>query len=82
MQEHEPFITLKGNKEGFPYHMSCRLLNSSKTNIGKISKILIDEIDSAVLSSIKISYQKNTFPVLDGLGKPRTNKLHHLYVLM
>ena len=62
--------------------MSHRLLNSSKTNIVKINKILIDEIDSAVLSSIKTSYQKNTFPVLHGLGKPRTNKLHHLYVLM
>ena len=82
MQEHEPFIILKDHKKGFPYHMSHRLLNSSKTNIVKINKILIDEIDSAVLSSIKISYQKNTFPVLHGLGKPRTNKLHHLYVLM
>ena len=30
MQEHEPFITLKDHKKGFPYHMSHRLLNSSK----------------------------------------------------
>ena len=41
MQENETFITIKDHKEGFPLCLSCRLLNPSKTNIGKISKILI-----------------------------------------
>ena len=36
MQENEAFITTKNHKEGFPHQVSCRLLNPSKTNIGKI----------------------------------------------
>ena len=48
MQENEAFITIKDCKEGFPHHASCRLLNLSKTNIGRISKVLLDKINSAV----------------------------------
>ena len=44
MQENEAFITIKNHKEGFPHHVSCRLLNPSKTNIGKIGKVLLHKI--------------------------------------
>ena len=55
MQENEAFITIKDHKEGFPHRVSCRLLNPSKTNIGKISKVLLDKITSAILSDTKIN---------------------------
>ena len=60
MQENEAFITIKDNKEGFHQRVSCRLLNPSKTNIGKISKVLLDKINSAVLSDTKINQWKST----------------------
>ena len=53
MQENEAFITIKDHKEGFPHRVSCRLLNPSKTNIGRISEVLLDKISSAVLSGTK-----------------------------
>ena len=55
MQENEAFITIKDHKEGSPHYVSCRLLNPSKMNIGKISKILLDKINLAVPFSTKIN---------------------------
>ena len=55
MQENEAFITIKDHKEGFFHYVSCRLLNPSKMNIGKISKILLDKINLAVPFSTKIN---------------------------
>ena len=64
MQQNEAFITTKDHKEGFPHHVSCRLLNTSENNIGRISKVLLDKINSAVLSSTKINQWKNTSSVI------------------
>ena len=69
MQENEVSITIKDYEEGFPYHVSCRLLNPSKTNIGKISKVLLDNINSDVLSSSKISQWKNASSVITWFEK-------------
>ena len=70
MQENEAIITIKDHNEGFPHHMSCRLLNPSKTIIGKISKVLSDTINLAVLSSTKKKYQwKNTSSVITWFEK-------------
>ena len=38
MQETEAFLTIKDHKEGFPHTLSFRLINPSKSDIGKISK--------------------------------------------
>ena len=37
MLETEAYITIKDYKESFPYKLSFRLLNPSKSDIGKIS---------------------------------------------
>ena len=69
MQENETFITIEDHKEGFPHRVSCRLLNHLKTNIGKISKVLLDKINSAVISSTKINQWKNTSSVITLFNK-------------
>ena len=69
MQENEAFITIKNHKEVFPHHVSCRLLNSSQSNIGKMSKVLLDKINSTVLSSTKINHWKNTSFVITWFEK-------------
>ena len=40
--ETEAHITIKDHKEGFPHEMSFRLLNPSESDIGKISKNILD----------------------------------------
>ena len=69
MQENEAFITIKDHKEGFPHRVSCRLLNPSKTNTGKISKVLLDKINSAILSDTKINQWKNTSSIVTWFEK-------------
>ena len=73
MQENKTFITIKDHKEGFPHHVSCRLSNPSKTNIGKISKVLLDKINSAVLSGTKINQLINASSLITWFEK-RTHK--------
>ena len=69
MQENEAFITIKEHKEGFPHCILCRLLNPSNTNIGKISKRLLDKINSAILSGTKINQWKNTSSIITWFEK-------------
>ena len=45
LQETETFISVKGHKEGFPNSPSFRLINPSKSEIGKISKHILNKIN-------------------------------------
>ena len=42
----DAFVTVKDHKKDFPRTVKCRLLNSSKTHIGKLSKKLLQQIIS------------------------------------
>ena len=55
MQETEAFITVKDHKEGFPYTLSFRLTNPSKSDIGKISKSILDKINKEILSTTSVN---------------------------
>ena len=82
MQQNEESITIIDHKKGFSHRVWCSLLNPSKTNLGKISKVLLKKINSVVLSAPKQTSGKIHLPLLHGLRKSHTNKLHHFYVLM
>ena len=51
MQKSECYVTVKHHKEDFP-HKICQLINPSKSDIGKLSKIILDKINTDVLSSV------------------------------
>ena len=40
----ESFITLKDHKDNFPKNPTCRLINPSKNELGKISKSILNEL--------------------------------------
>ena len=42
MQESESYIIIKDHEEDFPQKISCRLINPSKSDIGKISKHILE----------------------------------------
>ena len=69
MQQNEESITIKDHKKGFSHRVWCSLLNPSKTNLGKISKVLLKKINSVVLSSIKTNQWKNTSSVITWFEK-------------
>ena len=63
LQETEAFILVKDLKEGFPNSPSFRLINPSKSEIGKISKHILDKInilDKSLLINTKLNQWKNT----------------------
>ena len=55
MQETEAFLTVKDQKEGFPHTLSFRLINPSKSDIGKISQSLLDTINANILKQANIN---------------------------
>ena len=64
-QETEAHITIKDHKDEFPNKIPCRFINPSKSNIGKISKAILDTINKNVVRSTEINQWKNTSNVLD-----------------
>ena len=48
LQEGESFLTYKDHKNNFPARKEVRLLNPSKTNIGAVSKRVLDKINTTL----------------------------------
>ena len=55
MQESESYITVKDHKEDFPHRLSCRLINLSKSDIGKISEHVLDKINQKLRSVTEVN---------------------------
>ena len=65
MQETEAYITTIDHKDEFPNKTPCRLINPSRSNIGKISKAILDTINKNTVGSTEINQRKNTSNLLD-----------------
>ena len=52
MYENESYVTIKYYKEHFQNKI-CRLINSSKSDIGKISKTMLDKIITSFINQCK-----------------------------
>ena len=55
IEETEAYITVKDRKEDFPHKLSFRLTNPSKSDIGKISKNLLDKINKILILNTNIN---------------------------
>ena len=70
------FITLKDHKTNFINHPTTRLINPAKNEIGRISKEILDRINSLLCSNLKVNEWKNTSSVVTWF---RNIKDKHLY---
>ena len=61
----EAFITLKDHKVNFNAEPKCRLINPTKSNVGRISKVKLDEINKAIRSKTKALQWTNTDQMLE-----------------
>jgi len=59
---------LKDHKPAFNDHPTCRLINPWKSEIGAVSKHILDEINPAIISRTQINQWKNTASVLQWLN--------------
>jgi hypothetical protein len=60
MARKNAFVTLKDHKENFDINPKCRLLNPSKSELGKVSKVVLDRINDEIRSTIHVNQWKNT----------------------
>ena len=60
----DSFITLKDHKPNFNNNPTCRLINPSKSEIGIISKQILQRINAAVLEHVNVNQWKNTDSVI------------------
>ena len=63
------FITLKGHKENFVNKPTCRLINPTKTELDKISKKIIQDINKQLVEKLKVNRWKSTKYVTDWFKK-------------
>ena len=63
------FVTIKDHKPGFPNKIACRLLNPSKSHVGKISKEYLETINASIREKTKFHQWRNTNTVIDWFNK-------------
>ena len=71
--ERQAFVTLKDHKPNFSNNPTCRLLNPCKPEIGRISKKILENINSTVRQKTKLNQWKNSSAVI-GWFKALQNK--------
>ena len=59
------FITLKDHKSKFQNNPTVRLLNPAKSELGRISKTILDKINVNLSNSLHFNQWKNTQEVID-----------------
>ena len=75
----EPFISLKDHKPNFQNNPTCRLINPCNSEIGKISKQILDRINTKVIEAIDVNQWKNTSAVLSWFTNI-TNKSNYSFI--
>jgi hypothetical protein len=68
MKKREVFICLKDHKENFENNPKCRLINPAKNESGKLSKIILDEINSNLRQKLNLNQWRNTKQVIEWFG--------------
>ena len=69
----EAYVTLKDLKEDFKSKKPCRVINAAKTDLGKVSKILIRRIIEEVLPQTGLNLWKSTPEVLSWFNNVNKN---------
>ena len=65
MAKNQAFITLKDHKDNFSNNPTCRLINPAKSNLGRVSKQILEEINDKVRAAAKLNQWKNTYAVIN-----------------
>ena len=65
----ECFITLKDHKENFVSRPQCRLINTAKTDLGRVVKIKVERINQEIRYKIGVNQWQSTQMALDWFKK-------------
>ena len=64
----EAFISLKDHKENFENNPKCRLINPAKSDSGKISKLILDKVNTHLRTILNVNQWRNTQNVIEWFG--------------
>ena len=73
------FITLKDHKDNFESNPKCRLINPLKSELGKVSKVIVDDINNLLREKLKVNQSKNSNSVIN-LSNSIKNKPSHTFL--
>ena len=76
MAKKEAFITLKDHKENFESTLPCRLINPAKSEMGIVSKKILDKITSKVSLKTAVNQWKNSASVVEWFGGLSEKRKH------
>ena len=62
-------MLLRDHKPNFQSSLPCRLINPSKSNIGKISKSILDKVNQNLRNKLQFNQWKNSENVIDWFKK-------------
>ena len=65
MSEQQAFFTVKDHKEDFRTNPKYRLLNPTKSDIGKINKIILDRVNNDLSASTRYNQWRSSKAVID-----------------
>ena len=63
--ERNAFITLKDHKENFRQNPKCRLINPAKSEMGLVSKTILEKVIHRISESTNLNQWRNTTTVID-----------------
>ena len=76
------FITLRDHKSNFAHKPTCRLTNPTKSNIGRISKTILDRINNKITRASKFNQWSNTASVIECLKPLKQKNTTVLFALL
>ena len=79
MAKKEAFFTIKDHKEDFETNPKYRLINPSKSELGKVSKQILDDINSQMRNTVNVNQWKNNTCVIEWFKNIR-NKPNHTFL--
>ena len=74
LAQKEAFITLKDHKPNFDNKPTCRLINPTKSEIGQVSKSILERIVRNTVKSTGVNLWKSTRDVLNWYRNSHTNQ--------
>ena len=80
MYENEAYIIIKNHEKEFPSKISCRLINPSKSDIGRISKQILDKINLKLISDTTVNRWKNSASAIEWFNNI-PNKDQHWFLV-
>lgn len=79
LAQNEAFISLKDHKDNFSNNPTCRLINPTKSEIGKVSKCILDRINKDIINKTGVKQWKSTKDTLNWFNSI-TGKERHSFI--